>query len=153
LIDVLNNKQDKLIAGSGITIAADGKTISSSTPGMTFVSDSIMNYYTTTNGVLTVLKDLLFIGTSTGKSNDIVSSVKIYAGKYSTYNTRFSSLGGHMSSNKTYPIVGLSVDLASNYTWVFFNWFKSATERDFYELSRLTTDTELRSGYYKVYVS
>ena len=30
LIDILNNKQDKLIAGSGITIAADGKTISSS---------------------------------------------------------------------------------------------------------------------------
>ena len=30
LIDVLNNKQDKLIAGSGITIASDGKTISSS---------------------------------------------------------------------------------------------------------------------------
>ena len=29
LIDVLNNKQDKLIAGSGITIASDGKTISS----------------------------------------------------------------------------------------------------------------------------
>ena len=31
LIDVLNNKQDKLIAGSGITIAADGKTISAET--------------------------------------------------------------------------------------------------------------------------
>lgn len=30
LIDVLNNKQDKLIAGSGIQIASDGKTISSS---------------------------------------------------------------------------------------------------------------------------
>lgn len=30
MIDVLNNKQDKLIAGSGITIGSDGKTISSS---------------------------------------------------------------------------------------------------------------------------
>ena len=30
LIDVLNNKQDKLIAGSGIQIASDGKTISAS---------------------------------------------------------------------------------------------------------------------------
>ena len=151
MIDVLNNKQDKLIAGDGITIANDGKTISSSTPGMTFISDSIRNHYTVENGVLTVPKNLLFIGTSSSGKNDIVLSVLIYAGKYSTNNSRFSSFGGHLSTVHTYPIVGLTVNLASNYVWVHFEQFKSATDNDFIELTRLNVDTTLSGSKYKVY--
>ncbi len=56
LIDVLNNKQDKLIAGSGITIASDGKTISSSGKKWKLSNKSIfqMFQFNTSTGLLTV---------------------------------------------------------------------------------------------------
>ena len=117
---------------------------------MTFITDSIGNHYTVENGVITVPKNLLIIGTSAMNNNDIVLSVLIYAGQYSTSNSRFSSFGGHLATTYTYPIIGLTVQLYSSVR-VYFEQFKSATDKKFHELTQLTTDTVLSGAKYKVY--
>lgn len=57
MIDVLNNKQDKLIAGDGITIAGDGKTISAS--DWTIYTGDLINLFEKTSNQLKIKQPIL----------------------------------------------------------------------------------------------
>ncbi len=132
LIDVLNNKQDKLIAGSGISIASDGKTISSSGKeytagdGIQISSDGVIS--TKAPSEITVYSPIIIgtsdasgdISTSSTTTNTELTVVNFGTGKrtINSYSIPITnSLRKFSTKNKTLA--------STNYLYVYPNNFPS----------------------------